>query len=529
MNNTLANISSKMLVLLFIFFLTAYMLIQSGHIYTADGAIRYRVAKNIVEHHTSSISKKRECLLVQGRNKKYYSTYGIGQSLLLIPLYLSGKLLNHIAPCLKLNYITEFMASLLNAIITSLTCVVIFLFGINLGYSRKTSFSLSLIYGFGTMAIVYVKDSQEVPQIALLLLLVFYFLHKYSTTRKMPNLIASSIALGIALITRLPTLMIIAPVCIYLFFERFKKNKSLKTRKELNFVLKEITIFLIALIPWVGIGMGYNYLRFNSVFKTGYLALWANWEGGASNILFGNPFCKGVYKLWLSPGGGLIFYTPIVILTLLFWPIFHKSNRKLSISFIMIILLYTIFYAKNIYAIAVFSWGPRFIAPILPFLVLPLGSFFESRWFLKKRVMKFLSITLIAISAVIQMPAVLTNYQISSYAINVSKSEGNFANNLSNSPLLKQWKMLSGVLHSMASGKSRELSLEVPKSANSKEVLIESRTFNILDIWYVHLYYLGFPKKLLLSSVIFLIILLGVLGYFIHRQILLISREKMTL
>ncbi len=499
-------------LMLFVFCSGTYMLIQSGHIYSVDGFGRYMVTKSIVEEHRIWTTERYFGFHRSG--EKCYSQWGIGQSILAIPLYLVGKSISFIIPNLNEEYTKEFMVSLLNVMITALTCVVVFLFGVNLGYSVRNAVFLSLIYGFGNYTFVYAKDSMDISQVALFILASYFTMYLYVRGERKRWLIISGLCFGFAIITRLTCIILFPLLIAYLLLSNFKMCLPKQLCKNLIILITAISPFLISIFY-------YNYMAFGSILKTGY---------GSMNNLFTTPFLLGIYGLLMSPAWGIFFYIPVAIVSVFFWKLFHRKDNLLSILFILTIFFYIIFYAKYDYWQAFGAWGSRFLLPIVAFFILPLGAFFESKWFKRKNPIKNLVIAIIFMGFFIQIPAVLVNYNKYSYFLDkkfsdIEKSKI-LLTNPKWSPLVRQWQMCGEVITKMVQGTPWNLSLS-NTNFTSKEMFEKSRTMNIIDIWYVHLYYMGFPKTLLLSSVIFLMIILGILGYFIHRQILLVSHENM--
>lgn len=211
----------KPILLLFIFFCSIYLLVQPGHIYSSDTNPKYNVTKGIVDFHRLTIPWDINGV-VRGRSEKLYCFYGIGESILFVPLYLTGKIFAHIFITLDREYVVESITSCLNAVITALTCVVLFVFGLTIGYSKKVSFSLSAIYGLGTIAVIYARDSYEHPQETLFLLLAVFCAYLYVHRENLKWLILSAVSIGFAIITRLPPIIIVPLILTYMALSKKK-------------------------------------------------------------------------------------------------------------------------------------------------------------------------------------------------------------------------------------------------------------------------------------------------------------------
>lgn len=468
----------KLYALIFAFFLIVYLFIQPGHIYTSDTVARFAVTKSIVEHGNFSIPPEIfPKLAVRGTNGGYYAFAGIGQSILMLPFYLTGKIFASMLPNLNGNHITEFCASLLNAFVTAVTCLIFFIFGIKLGYSRKNSLLLTLIFGLATMNIVYARDSFEQPQETLFILIALLSIYVYTNDNNKKWLILSSLSIGFAVLTRIPSMAVIILILIYMALSRGTNRQKL-------FNYKCLLLYVLTFLPFLMFICWYNYVRFNSVFETGYTILWAN-----SNVSpFSYPLIHGIYALLLSPVKGLIFHTPILILALPSWYVFHKKNKSLSILFLGITIFYVLFHAKSTFWDGGWCWGTRLLLPVIPLIILPLGTLLESKY-VKNRIVKALFFALALIGFLEQLPAVPVNYARYRYTLDTTNVESKYI------PVFLQWKMLFEVVDVMKNSNPAELP-EKNMNTEGEKMLAKTRTLNIIDIWFVHLYYIGFPKTL---------------------------------
>lgn len=136
---------------LFVFFLSIYLLTASGNITSDAGELRIEVARSIVEKFDLNVPEGRGIKGIDGRD---YSWVGIGSALLAVPFYISAKII---------GTQLEISISIMNQIIGAATAVVVFLFVLSLGYSKKASLLTSIFYGLGTMAWPMAKQSFDHP------------------------------------------------------------------------------------------------------------------------------------------------------------------------------------------------------------------------------------------------------------------------------------------------------------------------------------------------------------------------------
>lgn len=482
------DVKNKKLIsfFIFLFFLLVYILTSSGSIHgTVDGTIRYLVTKGIVDSGTVSIPKELGRYMgVTGVDGRYYSWFGIGQSALMIPLYVIGKALAN----------PEFMVSLFNPLVSAITCVVIFLFCSRLGYCERTSVIVTLIYGLCTIAWPQSKGPFEHPLETALILLSVFLIHLHVKSTSYLKLILSAVLLGIAFITRVPALLTIFPVFIYLLFSHIK-------RKTIIHFFKEAIIYGMTLVPFGMFFLYYNYVRFGNVFETGYSKIFNQWGIDA----FGTPLHVGLCGLIISPGKGFFLYSPIAILFLLVVRNFYKKNTGLTIAFLTFISAYVLFHSKYCIWNGDWAWGPRFLTVLTPFLIIPLGELFESRMLKRSIHTKILVTLLIVISILVQIAAVTVN--LNRYFIKNQLFSKYVPNHIyfdpKYSPIKEQFKFVVEIAKKIRYYTPQEIQ---PDTTDIKAIN-EQIAINVPDFWYVYFIYAGAPRWSVAGLVITLLTL----------------------
>ncbi|SVD83645.1 uncharacterized protein METZ01_LOCUS436499, partial [marine metagenome] len=124
---------------LFLFFVALYFLSMGGHLYSADNEVKGLITEGIVERHSVSLPRIEMMYMTPGRDGLSYSPFPIGTSITMIPFYLVGDGLAHLFPSLPREIVIEFSYSMINSIVTALTCVILFATSRLLGFSPRTS------------------------------------------------------------------------------------------------------------------------------------------------------------------------------------------------------------------------------------------------------------------------------------------------------------------------------------------------------------------------------------------------------
>ncbi len=156
--------------------------------------------------------------------------------------------------------------------------------------------------------------------------------------------------------------------------------------------LGEELAFGVGVLPFAAGLLLHNALRFGSPFETGY--------GGEG---FSTPIPVGVFGLLFSPGKSVFLYAPPLILAVLLWPRFRRAypalGAFLALAWVTALLFYGAWWAWY----GGWCWGPRFLVPLIPISLLPLGMLPEGwRW-------RGSALALIGLGMGVQLLGVLTD------------------------------------------------------------------------------------------------------------------------
>jgi hypothetical protein len=472
--------STKMVLYLFAFFISLYVLTSSGNNYynTDQSVLRIEVAKAIVERGSLAISRDVEG--VRGIDGRNYSIRGIGVDLLAVPFYLAGKWTG-IPPDVPVAMMSPFFGAL--------TVVILFLFCSSLGYTIQSSLYVCLLYGLGTMAWPAAKHPVDNIFETFFILLSIYLLHLHHTQRK--PILYAAFSLGVAFLVRQTSILVLPSLCLMMALHHWTTNDLFERYKN---IAKEIVIFLIFLSPFVVLHFWYNDYRFGSVFENGYSLMQRN---------FGHRFFDianlptGLSGFLFSPGKGFFYYSPICVLFFFAIGSFLKNKFRAALCFITIILIYLFVLSSFHYWHGDWAWGPRYLFLITPLMMIPCAEIYESR---SKKMILFSMIIFFA-SLVIQMVAVTVDFQkyfihqikVEKIQYTIEKSEGTphiiepppeIYFQLQKSPIIFNVKVLSAAIF------NRE------KAEYSRDSV---------DFWWIHKLKQGKHAVLISLSVIFLL------------------------
>jgi len=123
----------------------------------------------------------------------------------------------------------------------------------------------------------------------------------------------------------------------------------------------------------------------------------------------GNPTI-GLYGLLLSTGRGIIWYAPPVVAAIIGSVRFYRSKRATALAFATFVALWVGLLSFFKTWDSGWGWGPRYLFPIVPFLLIPIAEA------LKFRADKFACVGLCVIGFFIQLPGALVDFMASGHA-----------------------------------------------------------------------------------------------------------------
>lgn len=372
---------------IFLFSLSIYLATASGLDVSDVGMARINVLSSLTNSFDLNIPVGTG---IKGIDGRYYSQFGIGSVIWGLPVYMLGKVS---------GFNPSALLPLVNIITSAATNCLIFMFSFSLGYSKRISVIISVIYGFTTIACYYAKDPGDHSIETFFVLLAVYCMHRHTITGQISFIIYSAFSIGFAIITR-PNAVVAIPAILLLFFLKYLPKGH--SRVNMKRIALNQCMFIIGLIPFIALFMWYNHYRFGSVLETGHHIM-ASQMG--LNFFSGTTLMTGLAGFIISPSKGFFFYSPPAILFLFSIRSFYRSNFNIALCFIALICSYFLFYSKNIYWHGDWAWGPRYLLATLPFFIIPIGSILNNL----SSLLKSCVYALVTLSLFIQVVAISIN------------------------------------------------------------------------------------------------------------------------
>jgi hypothetical protein len=400
-----------------------------------------QVADSIVTNRTVAVPPG--STVIQGKDGHFYSPWYPLQSILALPsvavaVAASNKL--H----LPLHHLESFSVTILPALYTSLTVAIVYLLALSLGSTQIGAWLAATVYGFGTIALVYTRDFYADPLLALLVALAFLLTFRETVSWWVVPLSA------LAVLAKPPGVFLGAVLSLYLLC---------RTRR-----------FWSSVLPGLGTAIGlclycfYNFYRFGLFSK------------------FGHPFKfsiryvpAGMAGLLLSPGGGLLWFTPCAFLS--FVALWRMRSKRLE--------AYAIFaFAAAFFLLHCFwvawsggnSWGPRLLLPILPGLI-ALTALLDGK-------PRQALVALAVLTFILTAPNLVTSYKryyAEANEENVQSTELYWS--LSRSLLLHEWPVALRQIQDARQNDVREIFGQHAQSA-SAITISNSLALRIVSVWW---------------------------------------------
>jgi len=351
---------NRLLLLLIYLGLAIYLLPMFPHGGSANELTRWATATSLVEKHSFEISWTEPLV---GRivdtatiDGKVYSNKAPGPAVLAAPFYALTRIFIG-APNASNIRVSWFVMRLFTSTLP------LFLLAFWLYRRGAGAFSLATLL-FATPLFLYSLLLFSHVLAAVLIYLAFRLLYdeKEATPK---TFLCAGLASGLAVTCEFPAVIPVAVFGIGLLFTG-KRDR-----------LKRLLPFAAGGLPFALLLMLYNYSLFGSPFTMSYAhESFAEWADIANQGVFGigYPTPSNAFLLLLSPARGLLFYSPVLLLSIV--SLFRSPDRKTLRYWVKLaaILLSVLVLCGHGAAHGGWASGARYLVFIIPLM---LDSFFE--------------------------------------------------------------------------------------------------------------------------------------------------------
>jgi hypothetical protein len=337
-------VKPRLPLLLFVVVAGVYLL--SGKTFLGyDGEIMYRMSESLALRHSAVITDPIY------HTSQPYSPYGIGLSLLLVPLTFAGWLILHDPRSL----ITLFQPA-----VSAGEALTLFILLVDFGCSYRRALLLALVFAFGTLAWYYSGVMFAEPAIGLTALLSLLWVARYARRPRRLLLVGSGVLLGTAVLLRWDALPLeVLPFAAYAGWQIMRHRPRWASR------IYDAAAFSVPIIVAILINIGWDVIRFGRPLGG---------PQGNYGYGFNTPLWKGVFGLLLSPGAGLVIYVPVLLLIALRGlPIFVRLWRPEAVLIGALVVVRLLVYGRWWAWEGGTTWGPRYLIPVIGVMLIPLA------------------------------------------------------------------------------------------------------------------------------------------------------------
>jgi hypothetical protein len=358
------------------------LLTAGGSMTTTDAVVAFDLTQSLVDRH--SIATSRDLIgnqAYRGADGRYYSPFGIAQSVWNIPFYLAGRVVaSRVARPQTAASIPKAVVTLGTIPAVALLAWALYSLVVALGGLPTAAARVAILSVFATPLWPYSGFGFNQPLAALLLWTAILCAVLARRGGVLPA-VACGVSIGAAALTRHEMFLAAPLLMAYLARDRAAR----------------VLWFAAGFAPLAAAWGAYNWVRFGSIVESGYLrdpvvGLGGSIWSGASGLLF-------------SSYASLFLYCPIVLLSVFGCAALWRRDRGTAALLGLVFVSFFLLYASLGNWMAGRAYGPRYLVPLLPALVLPLAW-----WRPATSRGRVAAAVIVTLSVLVQVPGVLVDY-----------------------------------------------------------------------------------------------------------------------
>tara|TARA_B110000879_G_C11155562_1_gene506700 strand:- start:976 stop:2457 length:1482 start_codon:yes stop_codon:yes gene_type:complete len=467
------------------------ILFSSGQIENPDTHLRLSQTRIIVQEGqfglADDVGEDMHGNIAINQNGQRYMVYNPGQTIVFIPIYFIAKLL--CSDEVNAYYYSAYFVSFLNYMVHALCAFLLFKIVLLIGASKKQAYLASAFFGITSYSFVFAQSTYEHHFEMFFILISTYYALKKNTKN---SGLYSGLMLSLGLVFRTTTILAVPAI---LLIQSNNKER-----------LKALTTLAIGVV----FVLLYNYYRFGNPLESGYSLAWSLAHSDKFDFWSLSRIPIALFGFLFSPGKGLIFFSTTIVIA--FWGMktFWKKQRLISYSIILISATYLGIFSMNFaWHGSIWSYGPRYILPIIPFLYLPIIYVKPQKWVFIAMLLAF----------ILQVELITVNYKrdvLNDYITYNSLSDMEYLYSLKKEPHLVQAKQLAIILPKNL-GELYNYQPNSPwkkeiRTASNAKVISSSIEKNSINFWWVRIFHWKFSLVSKVFSV--LVLIFGLIGAF---------------
>lgn len=255
---------------------------------------------------------------------------------------------------------SAFFAGLVNPVASAALVALFFGLALGVSHDRPAALLTTALLGVSTIVWPYATTYWSQPLAALCILGTVAGLWRFGETGRLASLAAAGVFSAFGVLTRTELVLVVPCALVYLV---------VALRRRRGPVIPALTALTVPLLCGAGLWLGWNLLRFGHPLETGSIH-----QSHPARWFQVGFLAESVPAQVVSLQRSLLVYSPPLLLALAAWPHLIKRRPRIGLlcgaSALALFGFYSSFRMWDAHA----SWGPRFLVPLTPLLLLPLAS-----------------------------------------------------------------------------------------------------------------------------------------------------------
>ncbi len=318
----------------------------------ADANVAYQTTQAIVDRGALSIQLSAPAYFFVERNGKKYGFASLGTAISQIPSYLAFRALRKL-PGLAPGPWYAMASHLSSALWMSLAIALFARRAQRIGATATQAVALAFVLQLGTLCLVYGRSSYGEALQAFLLTWFVDLTLLASEQKRKKTLLLCGLCVGMLLHAKL-VYGAVLPVGLGVFLWAHRKDGLWAN-------LRALGLPLCGALPGIALLLVHNWVKTGHPLRTGY-------QSGQLG-LFDGDLLSGLFGLLLSPGRGLVFYAPPLLLGVLGIHRAWQTERRLTVLVGLTAAVVTLISAKYPVWHGGYCYGPRYLVPLIPMLL----------------------------------------------------------------------------------------------------------------------------------------------------------------
>lgn len=273
-----------------------------------------------------------------------YTAYGVGMMLLMAPASAVEAVLDPGG---------QPLVSLVNPLVLAATAAMVVVVARHLAVRRWLAAAAGLSFAFATTAVVQSIDGLSEPAVGLLTLLAVWGVHLTSRGDDR-GLLLVGWSTAAAMLFRPDSVLLVGVAWLAL---------PLVVRPREVPLQRLIGALVVPMVLALGWQVVYDLIRFGDPFDTGY-------DIQAKGRGFDMPLAEGLGILLASPGKGMFWFNPPIVLGVAGIAVLWRSHRRaVGLAIALVVLARVLLYARWFLPAGDVAFGPRLVFPAVPALM----------------------------------------------------------------------------------------------------------------------------------------------------------------